>query len=111
MQPGQAILSLGRYRYMCGNRLRKLLRLRILIRVNAKRIDSVKAAVLLLLVLCGAASSFAQNSILRGVVTDESGAVVPNATVTLSGPGGVQKTAITGGDGVYAFVGLTTGDY
>jgi Carboxypeptidase regulatory-like domain len=74
-------------------------------------IDPVKAAALLLLVLCGAASSFAQNSVLRGVVTDESGAAVPNATVTLSGPGGAQKTATSGGDGAYAFAGLTTGDY
>ena len=71
----------------------------------------MKAAVLLLLALCGAASSFAQNSILRGVVTDSSGAVVPNATVTLSGPGGAEKTATTGSDGVYVFAGLTTGDY
>ena len=71
----------------------------------------MKAATLLLLVLWGAASSLAQNSILRGVVTDESGAVVPNATVTLSGPGGAEKTATTGRDGAYAFAGLTTGDY
>jgi hypothetical protein len=70
-----------------------------------------QAAALLLLVLCGAASSFAQNSILRGVVTDESGAVVPNATVALSGPGGVQRTATTTGGGAYVFAGLTTGDY
>ncbi len=71
----------------------------------------MKAAALLLLVLCGAASAVAQSSILRGVVTDESGAVVPNATVTLSGPGGVEKTAATGGNGAYVFAGLTTGDY
>ena len=71
----------------------------------------MKPAALLLLILCGAASSFAQNSILRGVVSDGSGAVVPNATVTLSGPGGVEKTATTGGNGAYVFVGLPTGDY
>ena len=71
----------------------------------------MKAAALLLLVLCGAASSLAQNSILRGVVTDESGAAVPNATVTLSGPAGVEKTATTGGGGAYVFTGLTTGNY
>lgn len=71
----------------------------------------MKSAAVLLLVLCGAASSFAQNSILRGVVTDESGAIVPNATVTLSGPERVDKTATTGGNGAYVFVGLATGDY
>jgi hypothetical protein len=57
---------------------------------------SAKAAALLPLVLCGTASLFAQNSILRGVVTDESGAVVPNATVTLL-VSGSAKTATTGG--------------
>jgi Carboxypeptidase regulatory-like domain len=71
----------------------------------------VKPAALFLLFFWGAALSFGQNSILRGVVTDASGAVVPQATVTVSGPGGVEKTASTGGDGVYAFTGLTTGDY
>jgi len=71
----------------------------------------VRLLVLCLLVLCGAALSFAQNSILRGVVTDESGAVVPNATITLSGPQGAERTATTGGDGVYVFAGLTTGNY
>ena len=70
-----------------------------------------KDAALFLLVLCGAASLFAQDSILRGVVTDESGAVVPSATVTLSGPGGVQRTATTTGGGAYVFAGLTSGDY
>ena len=71
----------------------------------------MKAAALLLLVLCGAVSSLAQNSILRGVVTDESGAVVPNATVTLAGPDGVEKTATTGGGGAYVFAGLAAGNY
>jgi hypothetical protein len=71
----------------------------------------VKSAALFLLLLCGAASLFAQNSILRGVVTDESGAVVPNATVTLSGPAGAQRNATTAGSGTYVFAGLMTGDY
>ena len=53
----------------------------------------------------------AQNSLLRGVVTDESGAAVPGATVTLAGPSRLKKTAVTGGDGAYIFSGLAAGDY
>jgi len=79
--------------------------------VNARRNDSVKPAVLLLLLLCGAASSVAQSSSLRGVVTDESGAVVPGAMVALKGPGGFETSAVTGGDGAYAFANLAPGDY
>ena len=71
----------------------------------------MKLAALIVLILWGAAPSAAQNSILRGVVTDESGAVVPGATVTLTGSGGVERTATTAGDGGYAFAGLTPGDY
>jgi len=61
--------------------------------------------------VCAATALLAQTSLLRGVVTDESGAVVPGATVTLAGPAGVEKTAVTGGDGAYTFSGLTAGDY
>ncbi|MEO8049951.1 MAG: carboxypeptidase regulatory-like domain-containing protein [Acidobacteriota bacterium] len=71
----------------------------------------MNCAVLFLLILCSTAALLAQNSILRGVVTDESGAVVPNATVTLSGPGGVEKRAATGGNGAYSFAGMTAGNY
>ena len=65
----------------------------------------------LLVVLCAATALLAQNALLRGVVTDDSGAVVPGATVTLAGPAGFEKTAVTGGDGVYTFTGLAPGDY
>jgi hypothetical protein len=64
-----------------------------------------------LLIACAATSLLAQNAILRGVVTDESGAVVPGATVTLTGPAGLEKTAVTAGDGAYTFAALPSGDY
>jgi hypothetical protein len=48
----------------------------------------------------------AQTVTLTGRVTDESGAVVPQATVTVTGRGGVRKTT-SGADGGYAFSGLT----
>src|SRR5882672_8044707 len=53
----------------------------------------------------------AQNSSLRGVVTDASGAVVPGATVTLQEPGGQEKATLSAGDGTYTFAGLAPGDY
>ena len=42
---------------------------------------------------------------------DETGAVVPGATVTLNGPLGSSKIATTGNDGSYALNGLTRGSY
>ena len=56
------------------------------------------------------ASLLAQTAALRGVVTDETGAVLPSAKVTVDGPAGVKTTA-AGGDGSYIFTGLAPGDY
>ncbi|HLY20181.1 MAG TPA: carboxypeptidase regulatory-like domain-containing protein [Bryobacteraceae bacterium] len=53
----------------------------------------------------------AQTATLRGQVTDESGAVVPGATLTLTGPGGLSKVTTSAGDGSYAFIGLPPGNY
>lgn len=52
----------------------------------------------------------AQSLTLTGRVTDESGAVVPKATVTLAARA-VAKKATSGADGVYSFTGLAAGDY
>jgi hypothetical protein len=71
----------------------------------------VRLAASLLLILCCAASLRAQSASLKGTVTDESGAVVPGATVTLTDAGGLTKTAIAGGDGAYILAGLVSGDY
>ena len=62
-------------------------------------------------VLLVAAHIFAQALTLRGLVTDESGAVVPTATVSLAGPAGLSKTAVTANDGSYSFIGLPVGAY
>src|SRR5690349_8156989 len=56
-------------------------------------------------------TSFGQTASLRGQVVDESGAVVPKATITIAGPSGVVKTAISAGDGSYFLNGLAPGDY
>lgn len=48
---------------------------------------------------------------LRGLVTDEFGAAIVGATVTLTDAAGAAKTAITNDDGVYTFSGLVPGKY
>jgi Carboxypeptidase regulatory-like domain/TonB dependent receptor len=55
-------------------------------------------------------SALAQTATLRGQVTDESGALVPGAKVSLAGPGGISKTTAAI-DGSYAFTDLAPGDY
>jgi hypothetical protein len=53
----------------------------------------------------------AQTGVLRGTVTDQSGAIIPGATVTISGPAGLVKSATADSEGVYSFSGLALGDY
>jgi hypothetical protein len=61
--------------------------------------------------LLAAAAAFAQQTTsLRGTLTDSSGAVIPAATISLSGNGAL-KTAETQADGTYLFSGLAAGDY
>ena len=54
---------------------------------------------------------FAQTATLRGQVTDESGAVVPRAKVTLAGHSGAVKSAVADNGGSYTFAGVTPGEY
>src|SRR5947207_11621766 len=64
---------------------------------------TTRSAILVFLCACRV---FAQTATLTGKVTDESGALVPTAKVTANGPGGLIKTATTGGDGEYALTDL-----
>ena len=48
---------------------------------------------------------------LRGVVTDPSGAGVPGASVTVTGPGDVVRVVQTNNNGAYAINGLPPGSY
>lgn len=48
---------------------------------------------------------------LRGLITDELGAAIVGANVTLTDASGVQKKTTTNGEGVYMFAGLTPGKY
>lgn len=62
--------------------------------------------------LFGAASLAAQNTgTLKGQVTDQSGAAIPNASVTLTGPNNAVKVAQTDGSGAYSVNGLPPGEY
>ena len=54
---------------------------------------------------------FAQTSTLHGVVTDESGAVVPGATITLTNREGVTNTTVTNSDGTYSIPAIAAGEY
>jgi hypothetical protein len=53
---------------------------------------------------------FSQNATLRGVVTDESGAIVPGATIVISRDAGNATNAIAAADGSYS-IALVPGDY
>ncbi len=61
--------------------------------------------------LMAASPLLGQTAALHGVVTDQSGAVVPGATITLSGPAGAARTTKSTRDGTYSFSGLDAGDY
>jgi hypothetical protein len=71
----------------------------------------MKLLVGLSIVLFFSSALFGQTAILRGLVTDESGAIVPGATITLSSNAGSANTAITANDGSYSIGGITPGDY
>jgi hypothetical protein len=66
----------------------------------------------LVLVAAFATTVFAQGRVsLRGLITDELGAAIVGATVTLTNPAGAPKTATTNAGGTYTFTGLTPGKY
>src|ERR1043166_1477825 len=57
-------------------------------------------------------TAFAQNrATLRGSISDEFGATIVGATVTLTDANGVAKTATTNNDGAYSFANLAPGKY
>jgi hypothetical protein len=66
-----------------------------------------------LMVVLSAVFAFGQQArgTLRGVIKDELGATIVGATVTVTDAGGVEKTAITNGEGAYVMSGLAPGKY
>src|SRR5919106_965342 len=65
------------------------------------------------LILLTAALVVAQQTrgTLRGLITDELGAAIVGANVTLTDASGVEKKTTTNGEGVYTFAGLAPGKY
>src|SRR5215471_4652954 len=55
--------------------------------------------------------ALAQSVSLRGQITDQNGAVITSAKVTLDGPSGLVKTGATDDRGAYLFTELAPGDY
>src|ERR1700679_670623 len=67
---------------------------------------------LLLLLLTFLPATYAQpTGVVHGVVTDESGALVQGATVTVSNGAGPVKSATAGYDGSYSINGVVPGKY
>src|ERR1700681_2542789 len=78
--------------------------------MNIPRLFPRLASIILVAVFSTAA--FAQGRAnLRGLITDEFGAAIVGATVTLTDASGAQKTATTNADGTYSFTALAPGKY
>ena len=73
-----------------------------------KKVISLALAILMMV----GASAFAQTSTgnVYGKATDASGAVLPGASVTISGEAG-SRTTVTGADGTFRFLNLDPNDY
>jgi len=78
--------------------------------VQFQEVQSMKISAPIVLIL-SAVSLFAQNSTLRGLVTDESGAVVPAAAVTLTASDGALTTTTADANGSYTFPSVPPGAY
>lgn len=67
---------------------------------------------LCLLLVLTSASIYAQSrGTVRGLITDELGAAIVGANVTLTDSSGAQKKTVTNAEGVYSFSGLSFGKY
>jgi len=71
----------------------------------------MKLILCMLLPLALSALSARQAGLLRGQVSDQNGAVVAGAKVTVHGPGGFVQTTTTDARGSYSFANLAPGDY
>src|ERR1700752_4100469 len=70
--------------------------------------------VMLIVLVCGFQGAWAQNprGTLRGVVQDASGAVIPNAAISLRAKGSsIERTAVSGARGEFRLEDLLPGGY
>lgn len=74
---------------------------------------SIRFILVLSFILLGSAGSFAQaNSAVTGIVTDQTGAVLEGANVTLSDPAtGAVRNTVTSSTGLYLISGLNAASY
>lgn len=81
--------------------------------MSSSKIVRLATLVLFLLISPGAARLMAQSATgsLRGTLTDPTGALVPGATVTITGVAGNTMSAQTAADGQYAFSKVVPGAY
>src|SRR5690349_20530449 len=81
--------------------------------MNFLRNPPAKLCCISLIVILSAALVTAQQTrgTLRGLITDELGAAIVGANVTLTDAAGAQKKTTTNGEGVYNFAGLVPGKY
>jgi hypothetical protein len=73
--------------------------------------QSIYVLTLLILLFPVAVAAQQTRGTLRGLITDELGAAIVGASVTLTDASGVQKKTTTNGEGVYTFAGLALGNY
>ena len=78
--------------------------------MNIRRLLICLASLVLIAAFSTAAFGQARAT-LRGQISDEFGASIVGATVTLTDAAGAQKTATTNADGGYSFTGLAPGKY
>jgi hypothetical protein len=78
---------------------------------RSRSLALVFATLFLLLLLTGSLIAQTPPGTLRGRVTDPSGAVIPQATVTATGASGTKATVVSNSQGVYQISGLPPGAY
>ncbi len=71
----------------------------------------ISVTLFILLMWTGSLPAQTASGTLRGRVTDPTGAVIPQATVTATGPTGQKTTAVTNNQGAYELKGLSPGSY
>ena len=80
--------------------------------VRNLRSRAIYTAVAFTLILCSAGWSQSTTGSIPGIVTDPSGAVLPNATVTVTNENtGAVRTVVTNTAGTYTLPNLPPGNY
>src|SRR5581483_2790733 len=79
--------------------------------MKGKKLIRILTILTLVSSLAGSVFAQGQTATLSGKVTDQTGAVIPQATVTLTGPDGKQSTATTNQEGSFQVNSLAPGTY